>query len=66
MKHSLSIILLLFIIASGFSQKTEKSENIKFVQLTDLHVSVGNENDFLLQILKEINNSDNEFVVRGI
>ena len=64
MKHSLSIILLLFIIASGFSQKIEKSGNIKFVQLTDLHVSVGNENDFLLQnIIKEINNSDNEFVV---
>ncbi|WP_409417362.1 PQQ-binding-like beta-propeller repeat protein [Flavobacterium sp. PS2] len=64
MKHSFSIILLIFIIASGFSQKAEKSGNIKFVQLTDLHVSVGNENDFLLQdIIKEINNSDNEFVV---
>ncbi|MBF7091923.1 PQQ-binding-like beta-propeller repeat protein [Flavobacterium sp. ALJ2] len=64
MKHSFSIIVLLFIIASGFSQKIEKSGNIKFVQLTDLHVSVGNENDFLLQnIIKEINNSDNEFVV---
>ncbi len=64
MKHSFSIILLLFISASGFSQKIEKSGNIKFVQLTDLHVSVGNENDFLLQnIIKEINNSDNEFVV---
>src|SRR3970040_201553 len=64
MKYLYSTILLIFIIASGFSQKTEKSGNIKFVQLTDLHVSVGNENDFLLQnIVKEINNSDNEFVV---
>jgi predicted phosphohydrolase len=64
MKYLFSKILLLFIIASGFCQKTEKSQNIKFVQLTDLHVSVGNDNDFLLQnIVKEINNSDNEFVV---
>ncbi|MDN3674664.1 PQQ-binding-like beta-propeller repeat protein [Flavobacterium branchiarum] len=64
MKYLYSKILLLFIIASGFSQNTEKKGNIKFVQLTDLHVSVGNENDFLLQnSIKEINNSDNEFVV---
>ncbi|KAF2331993.1 outer membrane protein assembly factor BamB family protein [Flavobacterium daemonense] len=64
MKNLFLRILLLFIIASGFSQNAEKSENIKFVQLTDLHVSVGNDNDFLLQnIVKEINNSDNEFVV---
>jgi outer membrane protein assembly factor BamB/predicted MPP superfamily phosphohydrolase len=64
MKYLFSKILLIFIIASGFSQKAEKSGNIKFVQLTDLHVSVGNENDFLLQnIVKEINNSDHEFVV---
>lgn len=64
MKHFYSKILFLFIIASGFSQTQGKSENIKFVQLTDLHVSVGNENDFLLQnIIKEINNSENEFVV---
>ncbi|MBF4484343.1 PQQ-binding-like beta-propeller repeat protein [Flavobacterium sp. CSZ] len=64
MKYLFSRILLIFIIASGFSQKTEKSGNIKFVQLTDLHVSPGNENDFLLQnIIKEINKSDNEFVV---
>lgn len=64
MKYLYSKILLIFIIASGFSQKIEKSGNIKFVQLTDLHVSVGNENDFLLQnIVKEINNSDHEFVV---
>lgn len=63
MKYLFSRILFIFIIASGFSQ-TEKSEIIKFVQLTDLHVSVGNENDFLLQnIIKEINNSDFEFVV---
>ena len=64
MKYLYSKILLIFIIASGFSQKIEKSGKIKFVQLTDLHVSVGNENDFLLQnIVNEINNSDNEFVV---
>lgn len=64
MKYLLSKILLIFIIASGFSQKIEKSGIIKFVQLTDLHVSPGNENDFLLQnIIKEINKSDNEFVV---
>lgn len=64
MKHFYSKIIFLFIIASGFSQTQGKSENIKFVQLTDLHVSVGNENDFLLQnIIKEINNSENEFVV---
>ena len=64
MKYLFSKILLIFIIASGFSQKAEKSGNIKFVQLTDLHVSLGNENDFLLQnIVKEINNSDHEFVV---
>jgi outer membrane protein assembly factor BamB/predicted MPP superfamily phosphohydrolase len=51
-------------MASGFSQNVEKSQNIKFVQLTDLHVSPGNENDLLLQnIIKEINKSDNEFVV---
>lgn len=64
MKHIFSRILLLFIIVSGFSQNAEKSGIIKFVQLTDLHVSVGNDNDFLLQnIVKEINDSDNEFVV---
>lgn len=64
MKYLYSKILLLFIMASCFSQKTEKTGNMKFVQLTDLHVSVGNENDYLLQnIIKEINNSDNEFVV---
>lgn len=64
MKPIFSRILLFFIIASGFAQNAEKSGIIKFVQLTDLHVSVGNDNDFLLQnIVKEINNSDNEFVV---
>lgn len=64
MKHLFSKILLIFIITSGFSQNAEKSQIIKFVQLTDLHVSPGNENDFLLQnIVKEINNSANEFVV---
>ncbi|WP_413997953.1 PQQ-binding-like beta-propeller repeat protein [Flavobacterium sp. W1B] len=64
MKYLYSKILFLFIIASCFSQKTGEIGNIKFVQLTDLHVSVGNDNDFLLQnIVKEINNSDYEFVV---
>jgi len=64
MKHLFFRILLLFVITSGFSQNAEKKDIIKFVQLTDLHVSVGNDNDFLLQnIVKEINNSDNEFVV---
>lgn len=64
MKYLFSRILLFFIIVSGFSQNAEKSGIIKFVHLTDLHVSVGNDNDFLLQnIVKEINNSDNEFVV---
>ncbi|MHC0447575.1 outer membrane protein assembly factor BamB family protein [Flavobacterium sp. 3-218] len=64
MKHLFFRILLLFVITSGFSQNAEKKEIIKFVQLTDLHVSVGNDNDFLLQnIVKEINNSDFEFVI---
>ncbi|MEN2487125.1 PQQ-binding-like beta-propeller repeat protein [Flavobacterium sp. B11] len=64
MKNLFLRILLLFVIVSGFSQNSGKSENIKFVQLTDLHVSVGNDNDFLLQnIVKEINNSDFEFAV---
>lgn len=64
MKNLFLRILLLFVIVSGFSQNAGKSENIKFVQLTDLHVSVGNDNDFLLQnIVKEINNSDFEFVI---
>ncbi|WP_281633437.1 PQQ-binding-like beta-propeller repeat protein [Flavobacterium luteolum] len=64
MKNLFLRILLLFVIVSGFSQNAGKSENIKFVQLTDLHVSVGNDNDFLLQnIVKEINNSDFEFAV---
>ncbi|WP_347053296.1 PQQ-binding-like beta-propeller repeat protein [Flavobacterium olei] len=64
MKYFYLKILTLFFIATGFSQNNEKSTVIKFVQLTDLHVSVGNENDFLLQdIVKEINNSDFEFVV---
>lgn len=64
MKYFYLKILTLFFIATGFSQNNEKSTVIKFIQLTDLHVSVGNENDFLLQdIVKEINNSDFEFVV---
>jgi len=64
MKYFYLKILTLFFIATGFSQDNEKSTVIKFIQLTDLHVSVGNENDFLLQdIVKEINNSDFEFVV---
>ena len=49
MKNLFSRILLIFVITTSFAQNIEKSEQIKFVQLTDLHVSVGNENDFLLQ-----------------
>ncbi|RYJ40866.1 WD40-like repeat protein [Flavobacterium anhuiense] len=64
MKNLFSRILLIFVITTSFAQNIEKSEQIKFVQLTDLHVSVGNENDFLLQdIVKEINNSNFEFAV---
>ena len=64
MKQLFFRILLLFVITSGFSQNAEEKGIIKFVQLTDLHVSVGNDNDFLLQnIVKEINNSDFEFAV---
>lgn len=51
-------------MTSGFSQNKGKDEKIKFAHLTDLHVSAGNDNDFLLQdIVKEINGSANEFVV---
>ena len=64
MKYLYASILVLFIIASSFSQEIPKSSTIKFVHLTDLHVSEGNDNDFLLQeIIKEINNSSNEFAV---
>ncbi|KAF2327413.1 PQQ-binding-like beta-propeller repeat protein [Flavobacterium nitrogenifigens] len=64
MKQLFFRILLLFVITSGFSQNAEEKGIIKFVQLTDLHVSVGNDNDFLLQnIVKEINNSDFEFAI---
>ncbi len=51
-------------MTSSFSQDSNFEEKIKFVHLTDLHVSVGNDNDYLLQeIVKEINESANEFVV---
>lgn len=64
MKYLYAQILFIFIIATALSQETEKTAKIKFVHLTDLHVSVGNDNDFLLQnIVKEINNSDHEFVI---
>ncbi len=64
MKSLFTKIFLLFSILTGFSQTSTDSGTIKFAHLTDLHVSVGNENDFLLQeIIKEINNSDHEFVV---
>jgi outer membrane protein assembly factor BamB/predicted phosphohydrolase len=64
MKSLFTKIFLLFSILAGFSQTSIDTGTIKFAHLTDLHVSVGNENDFLLQeIIKEINNSDHEFVV---
>lgn len=64
MKYHFSYLFILFFALSIFAQKNEPNTKIKFVQLTDLHVSVGNDNDFLLQkIVTEINNSDNEFVV---
>ncbi len=64
MKYIYSTILVLFISVSGFCQDSAKTPLIKFVHLTDLHVSTGNDNDFLLQnIVKEINSSKNEFVV---
>lgn len=64
MKYIYTKILFLFIIVAANSQKTIEPAIIKFAHLTDLHVSVGNENDFLLQnIIKEINKSDQEFVV---
>lgn len=64
MRHYYTIALVFFIIISGFAQNYQANDTIKFVHLTDLHVSVGNDNDFLLQdIVKEINQSSNEFVV---
>ncbi|MEO8773230.1 MAG: PQQ-binding-like beta-propeller repeat protein, partial [Gelidibacter sp.] len=64
MKYLYSIILFVFLMTCGFSQNNGNDEIIKFAHLTDLHVSVGNDNDFLLQdIVKEINGSANEFVV---
>ena len=64
MKYILSKILFLFIIVTCYSQQAKRTPDIKFVHLTDIHVSVGNDNDFLLQkIVKEINDSKNEFVV---
>ena len=64
MKYLYSKILFLFIITSCLSQKIDKKQDIKFVHLTDIHVTEGNDNDFLLQkIIKEINQSTNEFVI---
>ncbi|WP_188050733.1 PQQ-binding-like beta-propeller repeat protein [Flavobacterium sp. GP15] len=64
MKYLYSKILFLFIITSCLSQKIDKKQDIKFVHLTDIHVTEGNDNDFLLQkIIKEINESTNEFVI---
>lgn len=64
MQKLYTFIFFGFLMALGFSQNNEKSGPIKFVHLTDLHVSVGNENDFLLQnIVTEINNSDHDFVI---
>ena len=64
MKYIHATLIFLFVIFCGFSQDATQPEAIKFVHLTDIHVSEGNENDFLLQtIIKEINDSANEFVV---
>ena len=64
MKYLYLKIVFLFAIAACYSQKNYERSDIKFAHLTDLHVSVGNDNDFLLQqIIKEINSSKNEFVV---
>ena len=64
MKYTHATLIFLFVIFCGFSQDATQSEVIKFVHLTDIHVSEGNDNDFLLQtIIKEINDSANEFVV---
>ena len=64
MKYIHATLIFLFVIFCGFSQDATQSEVIKFVHLTDIHVSEGNDNDFLLQtIIKEINDSANEFVV---
>lgn len=64
MKYLYSIAFSLCLMTFGFSQSLVDNENIKFAHLTDLHVSVGTDNDILLQqIVKEINVSENEFVV---
>jgi outer membrane protein assembly factor BamB/predicted phosphohydrolase len=64
MKYIFSKTLFLIAIATCFGQQLKQIPDLNFVHLTDLHVSVGNENDFLLQkIIKEINDSKNEFVV---
>lgn len=64
MKNFCYILFFVLLINFGFSQNSENDEKIKFVHLTDLHVSDGNDNDFLLQeIVNEINGSSNEFVV---
>ena len=56
--------LFLVVIATCLAQQTKQIPEIKFVHLTDLHLSVGNSNDFLLQKIKKlINDSKNEFVV---
>ena len=64
MKHICSFLLFLSTIVICWAQESNQLPEIKFVHLTDLHLSVGNSNDFLLQkIIKEINDSKNEFVV---
>ncbi|PRZ22879.1 hypothetical protein [Flavobacterium granuli] len=40
MKYLYAKILFFFIIATALSQETGKTAKIKFVHLTDLHVSV--------------------------
>lgn len=56
------LVVLLFQI--GNAQNKEVTPSLKFVQLTDLHVTQGNDNDQLLRdIVEEINQSDQQFVV---
>lgn len=59
------ISLLIFLLCGMFSiSQSQPKEGIHFVHLTDLHVSVGNDNDLLLQdIVNDINQGKNEFVV---
>ena len=49
MKHICSFLLFLSTIVICWAQESNQLPEIKFIHLTDLHVSVGNDNDFLLK-----------------